>query len=139
MADDSSSLFIIQTRSVSFICFIAAEINNIKLQEANSILQVYSKTTKKEKVSTMLSGKLLSRTLFVDSWFVMAFTTYDDSQWYDNFRVSRDTFQLICHHDQVKNLAIFEFVLKWFTSMRRRFIPREWSGASEKQELCLLF
>ena len=116
-----------------------AEINNIKLQEANSILQVYLKTTKKEKVSTMLSGKLLLRTLFVDSWFVMAFTTYDDSQWYDNFRVSRDTFQLICHHDQVQNLAIFEFVLKWFSSMRRRFIPRERSGASEKQEPCLLF
>ena len=31
----------------------------------------------------------------------MAFATYDDGQWYDNFRVSRDTFQFIC--SQVRN------------------------------------
>ena len=38
--------------------------------------------------------------LRTDAWFVMAFATFDDSQWYDNFRVSRDTFQFICSHVQ---------------------------------------
>ena len=67
------------------------------------------KLQKKKKIQFLLCSlakcyreRSLWTHLRTDAWFVMAFATYDDRQWYDNFRVSRDTFQFICN--QVRNL-----------------------------------
>ena len=66
------------------------------------------KLQKKKKIQFLLCAlakcyreRSLWTHLRTDAWFVMAFATYDDRQWYDNFRVSRDTFQFIC--SQVRN------------------------------------